>query len=129
MPVEPPAFLTVYYVGVVPEKRGRSYVDDLLAAGTAILLAALAKGGSDKPLLADTDAADSPMAAAFDRTGWVRFARRREYAVGLAPTPGRSIGHDSQDREEDPKEDPEEEARMVERGGVVVSMHDVSEEE
>jgi hypothetical protein len=33
------------------------------------------------------------------------------------------------DREEDPKEDPEEEARTVERGGVVVSMHDVSEEE
>ena len=34
MPAAPPAFLTIFYVGVVPEMRGRGYVDDLLAAGT-----------------------------------------------------------------------------------------------
>ena len=56
MPAEPPAFLSVYYVGVVPEKRGRGYVDDLLAAGTAILLSARAQD-DEKHLRADTDAA------------------------------------------------------------------------
>jgi predicted N-acetyltransferase YhbS len=42
MPAQPSAFLTVFYVGVVPEMRGRAYVDDLLAAGTATLLEARA---------------------------------------------------------------------------------------
>ena len=83
MPAEPPGFLTVFYVGVVPEMRGRSYVDDLLAAGTATLLAARAEGGNEKPLRADTDLANAPMAAAFERAGWVRFAGRREYSVDL----------------------------------------------
>ncbi len=83
MPAEPPAFLTVFYVGVVPEMRGQGYVDDLLAAGTATLLAARAKGGNKKPLRADTDVANAPMAAAFERAGWARFAGRREYSVDL----------------------------------------------
>ena len=83
MPAEPPAFLTVFYVGVVPEMRGQGYVDDLLAAGTATLLAARAEGGNEKPLLADTDVANAPMAAAFERAGWARFAGRREYGVDL----------------------------------------------
>ena len=89
MPAEAPAFLTVFYVGVVPEKRGRGYVDDLLSAGTTTLLAAQAQGGNEKPLRADTDVANAPMADAFERAGWARFAQRREYAVGLAPTSGR----------------------------------------
>jgi RimJ/RimL family protein N-acetyltransferase len=80
MPAEPPAFLTVFYVGVVPEMRGRGYVDDLLAAGTGSLLSA--RSGS-KPLRADTDVANAPMAAAFRRAGWAEFARRREYRVDL----------------------------------------------
>lgn len=83
MPAEPPAFLTVFYVGVVPEMRGRGYVDDLLAAGTVTLLEAQAKGGDEKPLRADTDVANAPMAAAFERAGWTRFAGRREYSVDL----------------------------------------------
>ncbi len=87
MPAEPPAFLTVFYVGVVPEMRGQGYVDDLLAAGTATLLEARRREGSEKPLRADTDVANAPMAAAFERAGWARFAHRREYAVSLAPTP------------------------------------------
>ena len=83
MPAEPPDFLTIFYVGVVPEMRVRGYVDDLLATGTTTLLAARAKGRNEKPLRADTDVANAPMAAAFERAGWARFAGRREYSVGL----------------------------------------------
>ncbi|CAA9468734.1 MAG: hypothetical protein AVDCRST_MAG05-340 [uncultured Rubrobacteraceae bacterium] len=94
IPAEPPGFLTLFYVGVVPEMRGRGYVDDLLAAGTAALLNARAQGGAEKPLRADTDVANAPMAAAFRRAGWERFAGRREYVAHLAsvlendPRPG-----------------------------------------
>ncbi len=88
MPAEPPGFLTLFYVGVVPEMRGRGYVDDLLATGTAILLDARAAGGTEKPLRVDTDVANAPMAAAFGRAGWTRFAERREYVVDLASTRG-----------------------------------------
>jgi RimJ/RimL family protein N-acetyltransferase len=88
MPAEPPGFLTLFYVGVVPEMRGRGYVDDLLAAGTATLLDARAEGGTEKPLRADTDVANAPMAAAFGRAGWTRFAGRREYVVDLTSTRG-----------------------------------------
>ena len=83
MLAEPPAFLTIFYVGVVPEMRGRGYVDELLAAGTATLLEARARYGNERPLRADTDVANSPMAAAFERAGWTRFAGRREYSVDL----------------------------------------------
>jgi RimJ/RimL family protein N-acetyltransferase/predicted N-acetyltransferase YhbS len=83
MPAQPPAFLTVFYVGVVPEMRGRGYVDDLLATGTATLLEARAGDVKARPLRADTDVANTPMAAAFERAGWRRFAGRREYSVDL----------------------------------------------
>ena len=84
MPAEPPAFLTVFYIGVVPEMRGRGYVDDLLAAGTATLIEARRRDNDEKPLRADTDVANAPMAAAFERAGWTRFAGRREYVVELS---------------------------------------------
>jgi GNAT superfamily N-acetyltransferase len=83
MLAEPPGFLTVFYVGVVPEMRGQGYVDDLLAAGTATLLEAQARDVRDRPLRADTDVANWPMATAFERAGWTRFAGRREYSVNL----------------------------------------------
>jgi predicted N-acetyltransferase YhbS len=82
MPAEPPGFLTIFYVGVVPGMRGRGYVDDLLATGTATLLEARRREGNEKPLRADTDVANGPMAAAFERVGWARFAGRREYVIG-----------------------------------------------
>jgi RimJ/RimL family protein N-acetyltransferase len=82
MPAEPPGFLTIFYVGVVPEMRRRSYVDDLLVAGTTTLQKARRR--NEKPLRADTDVANAPMAAAFERAGWVRFAERREYVVDLS---------------------------------------------
>ena len=81
MPAEPPSFLTIFYVGVVPRMRGQGYVDDLLAAGTATLLRARMGNGNEKPLRADTDVANGPMAAAFEQAGWARFAGRREYVV------------------------------------------------
>jgi RimJ/RimL family protein N-acetyltransferase len=80
MPAEPPGFLTIFYVGVVPGMRGQGYVDDLLAAGTATLLEVSRR--DQKPLRADTDVANRPMAAAFERAGWARFAGRREYVIG-----------------------------------------------
>jgi GNAT superfamily N-acetyltransferase len=82
MPAEPPGFLTIFYVGVVPEMRGRGFVNDLLAAGTATLLEARRK--NDKPLIADTDVSNAPMAAAFERAGWTRFAGRQEYVMELS---------------------------------------------
>jgi ribosomal protein S18 acetylase RimI-like enzyme len=81
MPAAPPAFLTIFYVGVVPDMRGRGYVDDLLAAGTATLLEA---SGNEKLLIADTDVSNKPMAAAFERAGWTRFAGRQEYVMDLS---------------------------------------------
>ena len=67
MPAEPPGFLTIFYVGVVPGMRGQGYVDDLLAAGTATLLEVGRR--DEKPLRADTDVANRPMAAAFSGLG------------------------------------------------------------
>jgi GNAT superfamily N-acetyltransferase len=84
LPAEPPGFLTVFYVGVVQGMRGRGYVDDLLTAGTATLLEARRREGNDKPLRADTDVANEPMAVAFVGVGWSRFAGRREYVLDLA---------------------------------------------
>ena len=82
MPAEPPGFLTIFYVGVVPGMRGRGYVHDLLATGTATLLEA--EGKHNKPLIADTDVSNEPMAAAFEQAGWTRFAGRREYVKDLS---------------------------------------------
>jgi RimJ/RimL family protein N-acetyltransferase len=75
MPARAPNMTTIGYIGVVPSQRGRRYVDDLLARGTAILR-------HDVPnmaIRADTDLANAPMAAAFERAGYRRFATRREY--------------------------------------------------
>jgi ribosomal protein S18 acetylase RimI-like enzyme len=87
MPAYPPGFLTIFYVGVVPEMRGRGYVDHLLSAGTATLLDA--RVSNDTPLRADTDVSNAPMSAAFGRAGWARFARRREYVAILDSKSGR----------------------------------------
>ena len=68
---------TIGYIGVVPSQRGRGYVDDLLARGTAILRHDV----PDIVIRADTDLANAPMAAAFERAGYERFATRREYEL------------------------------------------------
>lgn len=70
----------VGYLGVLPEHRGRGYVDDLLAEVTRVLVAA----GSER-VRADTDRGNRPMAQAFERAGWSVFATR---LVISAPLPG-----------------------------------------
>jgi RimJ/RimL family protein N-acetyltransferase len=68
------AFIT--FIGVVPERRGRGYVDDLVARATALLL-----GAQDQTIRADTDIANEPMARAFARAGFVNFMTRTEYVL------------------------------------------------
>lgn len=66
----------IAYVGVVPEKRGHAYVDDLLARGTQRLIAAGAH-----VIRSDSDVLNVPMADAFRRGGYDVFARRCEYEL------------------------------------------------
>ena len=61
----------VGYLGVVPEMRGRGYVDDLLGEITRILIDA----GAER-IVADTDTTNVPMARAFERAGYRNFAIR-----------------------------------------------------
>jgi RimJ/RimL family protein N-acetyltransferase len=68
----------VGYLGVVPEQRGRGYVDDLLAEITRLH----AERGADR-IAADTDAGNVPMARAFERAGYRNFAVR----LVLSPAP------------------------------------------
>jgi GNAT superfamily N-acetyltransferase len=55
----------VGYLGVVPELRGRGYIDDILAEITTFHAAA----GAQR-IVADTDTSNAPMAAAFERAGY-----------------------------------------------------------
>ena len=68
MPARAPNMTTIGYIGVVPSQRGRRFVDDLLARGTATLRHDV----PDMVIRADTDLANAPMAAAFERAGYER---------------------------------------------------------
>ncbi|AIS01667.1 GNAT family N-acetyltransferase [Streptomyces glaucescens] len=72
LPSRNPAFHVVGYLGVLPEHRGHGHVDDLLAETTRILAE---EAGADT-VRADTDLANTPMAASFTRLGYRNFARR-----------------------------------------------------
>ncbi|MBV1848763.1 GNAT family N-acetyltransferase [Catellatospora tritici] len=61
----------VGYIAVLPEQRGKGYVDDLLAETTALLV----EHGADA-VGADTDLGNRPMAAAFVRAGYRNTAIR-----------------------------------------------------
>jgi RimJ/RimL family protein N-acetyltransferase len=61
----------VAYLGVVPELRGNGYAGDVLAEITHLLATAGARW-----IQADTDLANRPMAAAFQRAGYRNFAVR-----------------------------------------------------
>jgi len=78
VPAEIPAGAAIGYIGVVPEMRGRGYVDSLLARGTVTLI----ETGAER-IIADTDVHNTPIANAFKRAGYSRFARRREYRVSI----------------------------------------------
>ncbi|MBO0805178.1 MAG: GNAT family N-acetyltransferase [Nocardiopsaceae bacterium] len=62
----------VGYLGVLPEHRGRGYIDEILAEVTRILVT---EARADV-IRADTDVANKPMAAAFERAGYRNTARR-----------------------------------------------------
>lgn len=61
----------IAYIGVLPEHRGRGYIDDLLAEGTRIL----ATTGVPR-IRASTDVDNRPMARAFARAGYETFERQ-----------------------------------------------------
>ena len=78
MPTIAPSFGTIGYIGVIPEKRGKGYVDVLLSLGTKILL------DNDVTIIkADTDINNLPMANAFIKAGYHQFATRNEYIIEL----------------------------------------------
>jgi ribosomal protein S18 acetylase RimI-like enzyme len=73
---------------VVPQQRGRGYVDDLLAQAVATL----ADAGASV-IRADTDVANVPMANAFRRAGFEQFLSRHRVPlpnnVTQSPAAGR----------------------------------------
>jgi len=75
----------VGYLGVLPEHRGRGYVDQIRAEITRILVA---ETGATA-IRADTDLENRPMAAAFERAGYRVHGRR---LVASAPSPGQAGG-------------------------------------
>ncbi|WP_235828161.1 GNAT family N-acetyltransferase [Brevibacillus migulae] len=80
LPAFAPAFATIAYIGVVPEHRGKRYIDSLLAQGTKTLLNA-----DVDAIRADTDIRNVPMQHAFLRAGYQRFAQRSEYLLKTIP--------------------------------------------
>ena len=60
----------VAYLAVLPQYRGRGYVDAILAEGTRVLAAQ-----NVSRIRAATDLGNTPMAAAFRRAGYVNFER------------------------------------------------------
>ncbi|MFI0977170.1 GNAT family N-acetyltransferase [Streptomyces sp. NPDC021093] len=62
----------VGYLGVLPEHRGRGYVDEILAEITRILVAET----DPAHIRSDTDLTNTPTAAAMERAGYRNFARR-----------------------------------------------------
>jgi len=60
----------IAYIGVAARHRGHGYIDDILAEGTRILAAT----GVPR-IRATTDVGNVPMAAAFQRAGYVNYER------------------------------------------------------
>ncbi len=89
IPSATPYHRNVGYLGVVPELRGRRYVDDLLGEITRVHAA----DGADR-ITATTDVPNTPMAAAFDRAKYqvteVRMVFAAPAGFRLAP-PGSPI--------------------------------------
>jgi ribosomal protein S18 acetylase RimI-like enzyme len=73
-----PSSAVVWYVGVVPDARGRGLATQLVRRGTERLLAA----GLDE-IRGDCDLANVGMIKGFERAGYELFARRRSYQLQL----------------------------------------------
>jgi RimJ/RimL family protein N-acetyltransferase len=67
------------YAGVVPEQRGRGYVNDLLDKGIAVLQADRAAR-----IRSDSDTGNLAMARAFRQTGFKKFGTRVVYEIELS---------------------------------------------
>ncbi|MDF2681678.1 MAG: family N-acetyltransferase [Brevibacillus sp.] len=74
IPAKGPTFATIGYIGVLPEYRGRGYVDLLLNRGLSTLVQA-----GETFIRTDTDIRNQPMANSFLRAGFHLFAQRSEY--------------------------------------------------
>ncbi|MFB7917343.1 GNAT family N-acetyltransferase [Streptomyces sp. NPDC056061] len=61
----------IAYIGVLPDRRGHGYVDDILAEGTRVLAAQ----DDVERIRASTDLGNVPMARSFARLGYVDFQR------------------------------------------------------
>jgi len=83
IPSRNPAFPVVGYLGVVPEHRGHGYADDILAEITRIL----ADEAGAEVIRADTDLANTPMAASLERVGYRNFSRRLVFSAPLPLRP------------------------------------------
>ena len=68
----------IYTLGVVPEKRGQGYVNDLLAQGTQLL----EHEGAD-PIKSTTAATNFPMANAFQRAHYGQTEHWWEFEIHL----------------------------------------------
>jgi hypothetical protein len=69
VPARNPYNAIIAYIGVLPERRGNGYIDDILAEGTRLLVAE-----ADPPRIrASTDLGNVPMARAFARAGYTDF--------------------------------------------------------
>ncbi|NMG11546.1 hypothetical protein DP117_33695 [Brasilonema sp. UFV-L1] len=78
MPAENDGGPIIGYIGVVPEHRGKGYVNDLLQQGTLIL-----KSNGAVRIRSDADTVNIPMVHAFQRAGYRQFASRREYWLSV----------------------------------------------
>ena len=78
MPSENDQWPNIGYIGVVPDRRGHGYSQDLLAQGTRTLIAE----GADR-IIADTDLGNTPMENTFLRMGYRQFATRQFWTLAL----------------------------------------------
>jgi RimJ/RimL family protein N-acetyltransferase len=78
MPTKNPSMAVIGYIGIVPGFRGKGYVNDLLASGTASLYHA-----GFTTIRADTDESNLPMANAFRRAGYQQFATRYDLQLPI----------------------------------------------
>ncbi|MBC9714859.1 GNAT family N-acetyltransferase [Streptomyces sp. TRM66268-LWL] len=79
IPSATPYARNIGYIGVVPEFRGRGYVDEVLAEMTRMQ----AEAGAER-ITATTDMGNAPMAAAFARAGYKVTEIRMVYSVPAA---------------------------------------------
>jgi RimJ/RimL family protein N-acetyltransferase len=76
-PSRNPSSHVIGYLGVLPEHRGHGYVGEILAELTRML----AQEVGATTVTADTDLVNVPMAAAFERAGYLNFSRRLVYSA------------------------------------------------